>query len=296
MLGSEVVATGLGQMDAGQTLVVSLVSASGRRLAEAEAPLSSDRTWQATIQAPIHVSGPAQLQASIRDQDGSVLARDHSGVILVVDTASDRFLTLDRPLDGADAVSGYYLFFDGYAQQPVGGVTLALWTEDCQSEVARQFFPLRGSTYWHGFLLIPRDLTGPACAVAYFGLPDAPDEWREAVVTVNVLAPDDDEARGITLGYPPPGRTLLAGRSYAAYGTAFNAPDDEVEVILLLANGRVLDQESATVDIWGYWEVALRVPADAEGPATIQASIGAPGDEHYSESVSPVVIAPATGQ
>jgi hypothetical protein len=191
-------------------------------------------------------------------------------------------------------VAGRYLFFDGYAQRPVGGVTISLWADNCQTEVARQFFPLRGDTYWHGFLVAPRELTGPACAIAYYGEPGAPEEWREALVTVDVLPADDPEASGVTVGYPPPGRTLLAGRSYPVYGTAYNAPENRVDVMILLENGRVLAQGFAAANLFGYWEVSLRLPADAEGPATIWASAGIPGDERYSEGQNAIIIAPAS--
>jgi hypothetical protein len=228
---------------------------------------------------PTAVSGPAQLQATIRDGD-EVIALDYVGVLIALDTTADeRYLAMFR--------------FDGFVQQPAGGVTLSLWTDGCQNEAARQFFSLRGNTYWHGFLLVPRDLTGPACAVAYTGSSDDPDRWREAQVAVNVLADDDEDARGIVIGYPPPGSPLQAGRSYPVYGVAYNAPGGEVSVTYLLDNGRLVGQGVATTDLYGYWEVNLTVPLDAEGAAFVQATMGIPGADEYAQSQNPINIVAA---
>lgn len=292
--GSQVIIGGLAQVGAGQALSLTLVSATGHRLAAATPALSEVNSWQASMTIPNAVSGPARLQAVLLDAAEVVLAIDVEPVTLVLDTsATVRYLALFRPLDGENAVAGFNLFFDGRSQLPVNNVvTISLWDEECQVQVARQSFTLRGSGYWQGFLVVPGDVEGVLCAVAHFGTP-AEETWREAHVTVNVLPADDDAARAVLIGNPPPGSTLTAGQEVLLYGTAYNAPEGQVLVSILLENGRVLTESVATADAYGYWEIALFIPDDAAGPAQINVSIGSPTGDDYAQNQNLITIEPA---
>jgi hypothetical protein len=295
-MGSDIVAGGLAQLNPKESVYLRLVTANGRILTETVALISEVNTWQASLHVPLNVSGPAQLQASIRNQKGEILAMDHVGVILALDTAlGGRYLALFRPVNGENAVAGYYLFFDGFAQQAGGGVTISLWTENCQTRVAQQFFSLRTSAYWRGFLVVPRNIVGPACAVAYFGSPEEPDAWREAQLPINILPADDADApgaRAVMIGFPSAGATLSAAEPLQLYGTAYNAPDDEVLVSILLDNGRILTEGIAPVDDFGYWELTLILLPDTEGVAQITASFGNPTDPDYAQAQTAITITP----
>ncbi len=291
MLGQEVVVSGLVQIGAGQQLSLTLVSATGHLLGQAQPEVSEFNSWQATMTAPHSVSGRAEFRAHLIGQDGALVASDVLPVTLRVDPESvDSYLILDRPQQGDQAVAGFNVFFDGLAERPVDSVvSISLWSDDCQSRVARQSFRLRGSGYWQGFVVVPINVRGPVCAVADFGQPGS-DSWREAQVQIDVLADDDQQALGVLVGNPPPEKELTPGTSLLLYGTAYNAPGREVLISVLLENGRLLNEGVAAADIYGYWELELFIPVDASGPAQIEASVGERGSDQFTQSVIPVFI------
>jgi hypothetical protein len=291
VMGTEVSVGGLGQMLPSHTLSVTLVSATGHRLAQTEAAFTEFNNWQVDLSIPQQVSGPAQIQAAILEEDGTVVTLDIHAVHLVLDTSTtDKYMALFRPVTGERAVSGFNLFFDGRAQDPTGNyITISLWDQNCQNRLAVQGFTLRSSTYWQGFLVVPRDILGPVCAVADFG-ERGEEDWREAQVLLDILPPTDENAKGVLVGNPPPNATLTAGESILLYGTAYNAPDREVLISVILENGRVLTELVTTADIFGYWETNLFIPIDAEGTAMINISIGVPGENNYAQNQTIVTI------
>jgi hypothetical protein len=293
VLGSAIVVRGVGQREASQTVWLALVTLNGRLLLETQAT-TSDTGWEAGFTVPVFVSGTAVLQASIRSESGEVAALHSAPINLVLDTASsDRYLALFHPLQDETAVSGFNLFFDGRVQRPVNNtVTVSVWTEQCQNQVARQSFILRGSGYWQGFLIVPRDVSGPACAVAHFGVPGE-ESWRETLIPINILPTDDEAAKGIRIGNPPSGSTFTAGQELFLYGTALNVVVGEVQVSILLENGRIVSQSSTLTDYWGYWELSIFLPADVEGPAEITVSSGTADESDYTETKTRITIEPA---
>ncbi len=289
--GHEVAVSGLVQLSEGDTLSVTLVAATGYTLAQANVEVNNFNSWQGDVVAPHSVGGLAEIQAAVVDREGNVVALDSIPVLLVVDQeSSDRYLALFRPTSDTMAVAGYYLFFDGLAQLPVDNlVSISIWNESCRNELARQSYRLRGSGYWQGFLVIPGNIAGPACAIALFGT-SGDSEWREVQVPLNVLTREDKQARWITIGNPPPERNLVPGKSLLFYGTAYNSPDNQILVSLLLDNGRLLTEGMAVVDYYGYWEIELYIPGDASGPALIEASFGERGEDDFISNEVPVTI------
>jgi hypothetical protein len=61
-------------------------------------------------------------------------------------------------------------------------------------------------------------------------------------------------------------------------------------VSILLENGRLLNEGVAAADIYGYWELELFIPANAAGPALIEASVGERGSERSVQSTVPIHI------
>jgi hypothetical protein len=162
LLQGQVVTTGgFVQLGASDTLSVMLVTPTNHLISEAEVQLNDFSSWQANLNVPHHTSGTAELVAFVIDEEGTVLARDEKPVQLLVNReGNDRYLELFRPVTGEVAVAGYNLFFDGITELPADNlVTISIWNESCQVEVAKQSFRLRGSGYWQGFIVVPRDVT-----------------------------------------------------------------------------------------------------------------------------------------
>jgi hypothetical protein len=291
LLGTEVIIGGLVQLGPDDNFSVSLHDARGIELAKGDIQLNDFNSWQALIRVPDSISGPGDIRAIVRDVNGNIVALDEQPVIMAVDReAPGRYLELDRPLSGDNAVAGYYLFFDGRAQRPVNNLlSVSVWAQDCSVQVAKQSYRLRGSGYWQGFVVIPREIFGEVCAIASFGDKETED-WREAQVAVNVLLPTDEEAKGILIGNPPPNSVIAGRKSLLIYGTTFNAPSNTISVSILLENGRLINEGVTSVDNFGYWELELYIPADASGTAQIKAVVGEAGDENHKEDVTMVTI------
>jgi len=294
LLGQEANIGGRVQLRPSDRLDVALVSSSNHLISEAEVKLLEFNSWSAKLTIPHSTSGVAQIQAYLYDESGNLLGADVQPVQLIVDRdATDRYLELYRPVVGETAVAGYNLFFDGINQLPVNNlVTISILNESCQTEIARQGFRLRGSGYWQGFVVVPNNVSGPACAIVFFGAP-GDETRREAHVTFNILPVDDPDAHAVKIGNPPPNSLLAPGKTLPLYGTAYLAPDDAVLVSILLENGRILTEGVATVNSYGYWEMELFIPEDAIGLAQIEASIGQSGDDNFAQEKITVNIGAA---
>lgn len=270
VLGSDIVVRGLAQLDAAHVVLVTLTSANGRPLSSANGVMGAVG-WEAGLRVPENVGGAATLRASVLDGAGAVLAQDSALVNLVLDaSSSERYLALYNPVAGDTAVAGYFLFFDGRAQQPTGErITISIWMDECQTQAASFTFALEGSGYWQGQLGVPGNIAGPGCAIASFGTLDS-ETWREVQVPINVLAADAAEATGVAIISPAAGSVHLSGQLLPLAGTAFNAA--AVQVSVLMENGRIVGEASATPDGFGSWTTELRLPFDVAGVAEITAT------------------------
>ena len=293
VLGSPTTARGLVQRNPGEEVHLLLVSSNGRLLTE-QVVDASDFGWQADIVPPPYVSGAAVLRADLRNADGAILSSYEVPVWLALNKVGlDRYLEMFRPKVDEKGVSGFNIFFDGEILLAVNRtITVSIWADDCQTRVAQQSFVLGASNrpvYWQGFVIVPQNLVGPACAVASTGDPGA-ENWREASVPINVLAPTELEARGVTIGNPPPDSIVIAGQELFLYGTALNVSEGPVSISILMENGRVVGQANLTTDYWGYWETSIAIPLDVEGLAQITVSAGE--DDTFNESTTLVQVIP----
>ncbi|MCA9938066.1 MAG: hypothetical protein KC418_05460 [Anaerolineales bacterium] len=302
VLGSELTVSGLAQRNEGQTIWVTLITPDRVLLVDmpAEVSQSGGNTdgWRASFTVPEFIIGPAQIQATIRDSQNQIITAQALAVNLALDVnRTPRYITLDHPLTDQIAVAGYYLFMDGLTGLPTGGLlTMKILMDDCQTETAKFSFPITGGYggYWYGYIGVPRNVAGPACAVATFGTPGE-DTWRQALVPINILPKTDEAAAGIFIVSPASNSTALAGKGFALSGLAYNAIDDMVLVTITLDGGQVLSQGTAAVDDFGYWELTLTLPPDVEGSADISVITGLPGDEGYAETHLLITILPAEG-
>lgn len=294
VLGQEVTVGGLVTKEEDQTIAVSLVTSNGRSVAQMPAELTS-QGWGATFLLPPQVSGLAFLQVTLLDASDGIVAEHKIPVLLTLpEDVEGRYLQLFRPEIGHTAVGGYSLFFDGMISFPVNNfVTVSVWANDCQEQVARQGFQLGGSGrpfYWSGFVVVPQDLVGPACAVAHFGEPGTED-WREVQLPIEVLDKTAVDATGVVIARPRQDAELLAGEELFLFGTAYNVSTGPVTISIMMDNGRIVGQSSVQTDYWGYWEASILLPYDLLGLAEILVTAGE--DETFSEAVTVINVLPA---
>ncbi len=295
VMGSDVIVRGLVQREPEQTVWLSLFSATGRLLAETEAR-TGESSWEAGFTVPQSVSGSALLEATVRNAAGEPIASHQTRVELALDAAtSDRFLVLTQPVVDETAVAGFNILFDGRVLLPANNtITIEIWA-NCEERVAQQSFIMGRSSVsfpWQGFVVVPEELAGPACAVARAGEPGA-ENWREAQRFITILPQDDPEARGVRLGSPTENVNIAAGESLLLYGTALNVREGPVAVSVVLDNGRTIAQASTTSDYWGYWEVTVNLPTDLAGSAQVTITAGEPDADNYAETTTLITINPA---
>ena len=295
VMGSDVTIRGLVEKESDHTLWLSLVSATGHLLAEIQAR-EGETSWEAGFSVPQNVSGTAFLNATVRNEDGDIFAKNATRINLVLnaDTA-DRFIVFAQPTYGETAVSEFNILFSGQTKLPAGNrITIEIWG-NCQEPLTQQTFIMgssRNSYPWQGFIVVPKDLEGEACAVATSG-ELGEDNWRQAATIIDVLPQDDAEAKGVALGYPPPDTTIAAGESLTLYGTALNVREGPVNINVLLDNGRMIGQSATTTDYWGYWEADVTLPIDVLGAAKVTVSAGEQGDGNYAETETLITISEA---
>lgn len=292
-MGSTLTVRGLVQKEEEQAVWVTLVSRNGRLLVELPAE-PNEIGWQASFPIPIQVSGAAYVQAGVRDADGALRNVYRIPVTLVPDTTdAERFLLMSRPDPDEIAVSGFNLFFEGEIFRPAANtISLSIWVDDCRRRVAGQNFVLGSSNRpfaWSGFVIAPRDESGPACAVASFGEPGTAD-WREAQAPITILPAADRDAKGIRIAGPRSNSELFAGDEVFVYGTALNVSAGELLVSILMENGRIVSQTPVTTDFWGYWETTIRLPVDVEGRGQIIAETGE-GDT-FADGIADIIVLP----
>jgi hypothetical protein len=295
LLGSEAVVRGRAQIPPAARLVVTLLSQNWYPLATAEATLG-EVGWETSLSIPYEVGGNGRIQAQILDENDNILAGSEIGIWLEPDIDTmDRYLTLNRPVTDNAAVRGYNFLFDGAVLNPTNNtVSIAIWANNCRVQVARQNFVLGSSARpfnWHGFIIVPGEAEGEACAIAGFGQPGQPG-WREIQVPVMVYPTSAAEARLVEIARPLPQTVYRAGDRLFVYGTAPGITERVVFVSVLLENGRIIDENEAMTDLWGYWEYDALLPPDVEGPAEITVSAGEPDEAGYVAQQIVITIEP----
>jgi hypothetical protein len=295
LLGSDVVVRGRAQMPPSGRLEVTLLSQNWHQLTMAEAT-QGEVGWETTLTVPYQVAGNGRIQAQILDDNDNILASNEISVGLEPDTDNmDRYLTLNRPVSDNVAVRGYNFLFDGTVFNPVNNtVSIAIWTNECQVQVARQNFVLGGSVTtfnWHGFIIVPGEAEGEACAIASFGQPGE-ESWREIQVPITVYPTSAAEARQIEVARPLPQTSYRAGDRLFVYGTAPGITEGVVLISVLLENGRIIEENEVATDLWGYWEFETVLPPDIEGPAEINVSAGEPDEAGYVLQQTLITIQP----
>lgn len=291
-VGSETTVRGFAQVGADMSIAVGLSSATGYTLASAQADVDSTG-WQTSLDVPEFVTGRGLLQAVILDAAGDEVARSALTVTLEANReTAESYMTLFRPEPDAVAVAGHNLFLDGYLWRAGGGnLQVAVFTDECNESVADVGFRLSTSSYWQGYVILPPDVSGPACAVAWVGTPGE-ESWRAAQVPITILDREDESAVGITIANPRPQGGVRAGESLLVNGVAYNVPGQTVRLNLSLADGQLVAEAEAQADRFGYWKTEIILPSDVEGEALLTASVGE-DVEPVAEAQRALEIAPA---
>ena len=263
-LGESAVVSGFAQVGGGMSIHVGLTSASGLSLAATTAEVEGN-VWRAELPIPDLVTGVATIQAVILDAGGNEQARAGVPVKLVADRQnSESFVSIFRPEGDAVAVAGHNLFVDGQLWRAGGGnLQVAALVDNCTESVAHLSFQLSTSSTWQGFLVMPRDISGPACVVAWVGQ-QGEDSWRAAQLPVTILHQDDAAAEGIVVANPAPGRRVRGGETLLVNGIAYNVPGQIVTLSLQFANGQVIGEAEDDADNYGYWSAEVALPPVAE--------------------------------
>lgn len=279
-------------------IIVALVAENGSLLASAQAN-ANELGWSVELLIPAQVSGPAYVQATLRDEStGETVAFNQTEVTIVPDFAENgRYLDIYNPKPNDTIGAGFLMFFDGVANRPSGGaVRMSLWVNGCQEEVNFYQLGLNGSGYWQGFMGVPNDVpTGTACAIVEAGDPET-ENWRAVIIPV-VIAGEEELTNGeggglLRIGSPPNGATFPAGSEIFMYGTS-SISEGEVSVEILLENGRVVSEFRIPTDYSGYWETNALLPFGIEGPAIITVYGGDPLDENSPSASVQINIDPA---
>ncbi len=278
-LGRPLQVSGRGAAYVGHSIEVIVLSLDQRIITAAPTQLNELNTWQVALNLPTNIAGSAIIKANLFSADGELLDSDQVRAFLTVTTDDERYLVLERPFGQITAVAGYNLFFDGLAENPTNYVIrIAIKNgPNCQDIVTEQSYTLRGSGYWQAFVLIPEAAAGSGCAITYFG-DEGSENRREVQLPINILPRTDPNAYAVLLSYPPTDSNARAGQRIELYGTAYNAPNNELQITLLLDDGTLAASDVVAVDRAGYWEHTLLLPVDVLGETQLTVAIGRDGN------------------
>ncbi|MCB0034470.1 MAG: hypothetical protein KDE51_10645, partial [Anaerolineales bacterium] len=213
--------------------------------------------WSAALEIPLNAIGPGRLIA----QTETEVVTNTTELYLPNGTDSGpTTITLLNPLPGEQATEGITFFFAGTVTEPLDDtITIGIAINECTEFIARQNFTLSGGS-WTGQVILPADVTGPACAIAYTGT-YGEGGWREVARPVNIVSRDAETVARVSV---PVFSTVsfTKGSNATIFGTAVNPPDSEIQVALKNLNEEIFATGTATVNTFGYWEISLPIPAD----------------------------------
>ncbi|MDT8305516.1 MAG: hypothetical protein RRC07_06235 [Anaerolineae bacterium] len=273
-LGGEVEVSGFSHSLPGMILQLGLISETGWTITSATAELDAGG-WRGTVAIPPTVYGSAELQAVLLDAGGGLLASDSIPVFVeLAEPRPESYLTLIRPPAGMIAAAGHAFYADGNLRSETGGsMRFSVLVDDCQEEIAHYAFTLRGSTYWQAYVILPEEAEGSACAVVTKDQPGS-EEWLAAQVPITIFPRGDERGVSVAIANPAADQRITGGQTITINGVAYNAPEGQVHLTAMLANGRMLVDTTLPVDRFGYWEFELSLPPDVDGQAQIHATLG----------------------
>lgn len=187
----------------------------------------------------------------------------------------DDSIALDEPAAGTILVSGYMVFLEGEVLDPIDNtLTLGVLMDDCTDFVSRQPITIGATagswSTWNAQIILPRQLQGEGCLVAYtgeYGLGD----WRETRIPVTIVDEKDDRVDRVEILDTFEGVLAQGDRLYVS-GMAIDT--DEIELNLLRDGEEEIASVLVPVDDFGFWEVDFQIPAEnAIGEMELEAVI-----------------------
>lgn len=237
--------------------------------------------WAASLDIPVSAVGPGRLTAQTETEmaEHQITLYTPNDIDLGPTT-----ITLSRPYANGPAVEGMPLFFEGQVTNPISDtITIGILINDCTEFIARQDFEITGGN-WTGQVILPAEVTGPACVTAYTGTYGEGD-WREVAQSLEIFSSEDANAPRIDI--PLPLDTIFTkGQAALIYGTAINPPNNQIRVELRTFDGAVIANTTTTttIDTFGYWEVSLPLPADfSDNTLVVHASFVEDGQIYFAE-------------
>lgn len=236
--------------------------------------------WSAPLEIPLSAIGPGQIVA----QTETEIARNSAELYLPngIDLGPTT-ITLDHPLPEEQATEGITFFFAGTVTEPIDNtVTVGIAINECTEFIARQSFTVSSGS-WTGQVILPADVTGPACAIAYTGT-YGENGWREVARPLEIVSSEAENISRISIPLPT-NNSFRKGSNAFIYGTAVNPPESEVVVELRDIDGESIATGTATVNTFGYWEISLPIPADYnETWLIIRAAFEEDGEIYFVET------------
>ena len=229
--------------------------------------------WSVDVDVPHSVEGMGRLRA-MTEAETAV-----NDIQLVHDTAADPTgiaVNFSRPGDGDIVVAGYPLFFEGTVTGAISDtVSIGLYSDDCTTLAARYSFTLaHADASWSGLMNLPAELNGRTCAFVYTGS-HGEGEWREDQMWLPSVHPHDDGIIGKIMLGNSIAEPFKAGESNYLFGSAIGAAGEELQISWMAEDGEtILVEGTAVVDVLGYWETELLLPADGLGLSKIIVQLG----------------------
>ncbi|MEM9777589.1 MAG: hypothetical protein AAF902_23630 [Chloroflexota bacterium] len=233
-----------------------------------------DGWWRATLDIPANLQGMTELIVVANDQTDQIQLELRPDPI-----GQTQNIEIVRPLVGAEHFAGSPIFVDGR----LGDVNLVddllrvgLRTNGCQTPVARQTLNLLPTDkYWHVELMIPEQISGDACVVAFTGS-YGQSAWREVQLPI-VITDLDQQETGLQIAI---GNSTLKPIRPNTSVTLFGAiigpfEENESAVVSLRSNdGAVLDESTVKVEAGsGRWSAPFQIPSDIPDTLVIHVSL-----------------------
>jgi hypothetical protein len=290
IVGQEVTISGRAEPAPAEDVVVRITVAGNEDVLNELVTVAETGEWSVTAVLSPTITGPAELIAHLASTEtGPTIP-----ITLMAATASEETsISMTRPEIGDTAVISHSILFNGHVNNPIDEtVTIAVLDNDCTTIAATQSFPIAGGD-WIGYTIIsPYATAGPACAIAYTGV-RGEETAREVRIPIMIVTADDTQTVILQLGnlgeIP-----FKANESTSLFGVAINASDREVNIRLETDDptqpAELITSATAFASQYGFWEIDLEIPEDAEGTAVLYITIGSSDTPNYREIRLPVTI------
>ena len=267
LAGETMQASGIAAPNSGE---IGLILFAGPQfIIETSAAVDDTGAWSTALELPANFVGPGQLRVQAGDYVEFYPFHIYPELGDPEDSSLPRVI-VHRPYTGELFVAGITNFISGEVSNPVDDtVTIVVYEGECGQTIASQSFTVTGGE-WTGQLILPRDSAGPACVGAYTGTYAGTGESYMWLVETEIVTADDPTAPRIQIGNQY--GSFPKGQIFTLFGSAINAPDNTVQLLIAREDGTEIVNTTAVVDTFGYWSAEILLPADTPPFILITAS------------------------